>query len=59
VLAKRPGVIGDSSSSDRFEVLIVGGGVAGLEAALALRDLAGDRVNLRLSRPDPSSSTDR
>jgi sulfide:quinone oxidoreductase len=41
-------MVADSSRSDRFEVVIVGGGVAGLEAALALRDLAGDRVNLRL-----------
>jgi sulfide:quinone oxidoreductase len=29
---------------ERFAVLIAGGGVAGLEAAFALRDLAGDRV---------------
>ena len=43
----------DRPSSEPFEVLIVGGGVAGLEAALALRDLAGDRVNLRLLAPNP------
>jgi len=35
-----------------FEVLIAGGGVAGLEAALALRDLAGDRVSVRLLAPN-------
>lgn len=29
---------------ERFAVLVAGGGVAGLEAAFALRDLAGDRV---------------
>lgn len=29
------------SSAEPFNVLIVGGGVAGLEAALALRDLGG------------------
>jgi sulfide:quinone oxidoreductase len=34
--------------TSRLEVLIAGGGVAGLEALLALRDLAGDRVELRL-----------
>jgi sulfide:quinone oxidoreductase len=34
--------------TSRFGVLIAGGGVAGLEALLALRDLAGDRVELRL-----------
>jgi len=31
-----------------FRVLIVGGGVAGLEAALALSDLAGDRISTTL-----------
>ena len=31
------------SSAEPFEVLIVGGGVAGLEAALALRELGGER----------------
>ena len=33
---------------DRFEVVIAGGGVAGLEAAFALQELAGDRVRTRL-----------
>lgn len=42
-----------SSHSEPFGVLIVGGGVAGLEAGLALRDLAGDRVSLRLLAPGP------
>jgi sulfide:quinone oxidoreductase len=32
-------------------VLIAGGGVAGLEAALALRDLAGDRVEIEICSP--------
>jgi len=36
----------------RARVLIAGGGVAGLEALLALRDLAGDRVELTLLSPD-------
>src|SRR5829696_4091453 len=34
------------------EVLIVGGGVAALEAMMALRDLAGDRVHVTLVAPD-------
>ena len=34
-------------------VVIVGGGVAGLEALMALRDLAGDRVDLTLVAPEP------
>src|SRR5438445_4456689 len=39
--------------SDPFNVLIAGAGVAGLEAALALRDHAGDAVGLTLLSPDP------
>jgi sulfide:quinone oxidoreductase len=35
----------------RFKVLIAGGGVAGLEAAFALRKLAGDRVELSILAP--------
>src|SRR3954468_11559410 len=35
-----------------LEVLIAGAGPAGLEAALALRDLAGDRVDITLLAPD-------
>ena len=35
-----------------FNVLIAGAGPAGLEAALALRDLAGDRVAITLLAPD-------
>ncbi|MGI8800598.1 MAG: FAD-dependent oxidoreductase [Solirubrobacteraceae bacterium] len=35
-----------------FNVVIAGGGVAALEAALALRDLAQDRVSIRLVAPD-------
>jgi sulfide:quinone oxidoreductase len=34
-------------------MLIAGGGIAGLEALLALADLAGDRVELILASPDP------
>ncbi|MGH3135439.1 MAG: CBS domain-containing protein [Gaiellaceae bacterium] len=34
-------------------VLIAGGGVAALEAALALRDLAGDRLSVEFLAPEP------
>ena len=40
-----------STDSGRFKVLVAGGGVAGIEACLALRDLAGDRVDLTLLTP--------
>jgi sulfide:quinone oxidoreductase len=41
-------------STDRpARVLIAGGGFAAVEAALALRALAGDRVELTLASPDP------
>jgi sulfide:quinone oxidoreductase len=36
------------AKSSPLRVLIAGGGVAGLEALLAVRDLAGDRVELTL-----------
>jgi len=38
--------------TEPHHVLIAGGGVGGLEAMLALRDLAGDRVRLALLTPD-------
>ncbi len=40
-----------SENAQPFDVLIAGGGVAALEGALALRELAGDRVTLRLLAP--------
>ncbi|MDQ2894147.1 MAG: FAD-dependent oxidoreductase [Actinomycetota bacterium] len=40
-----------SAKAERLDVLIAGGGVAGLEAAFALRELADDRVNLTLLAP--------
>jgi sulfide:quinone oxidoreductase len=40
-----------SSASRQFEVVIAGGGVAGLEAAFALHELAGDRVRVRIVAP--------
>ena len=36
-----------------FNVLIVGGGVAALEAALALRDLGGERIATTMIAPNP------
>ena len=43
----------DPTSDDRASVLIVGGGIAGLEAMMALRDLARDRGRITLAAPDP------
>jgi sulfide:quinone oxidoreductase len=40
------------SDRDRHRVLIAGGGVAALEAMLALRKLAEDRVDIQLLAPD-------
>jgi sulfide:quinone oxidoreductase len=42
--------------SERSDVLIAGGGVAGLEALLALHDLAGDRAAISLVAPEPDFS---
>jgi sulfide:quinone oxidoreductase len=39
------------SADGSFDVLIAGAGVGGLEAALALRDLAGEQVAVRLMAP--------
>jgi len=39
-----------------MNIVIAGGGVAGLEALLALHRLAGDRVSLTLIAPDPGFS---
>ena len=40
-------------ANKKRKVLIAGGGVAALEAALALRDLAADRVDVELLAPEP------
>jgi len=40
-------------STPPFRTLIAGGGVAALESALALRELAGDRVDITLLAPEP------
>jgi sulfide:quinone oxidoreductase len=42
-----------TTDSAPFEVVITGGGVAALEAALALRDLAADRTALKLIAASP------
>ncbi|MGA2010407.1 MAG: FAD-dependent oxidoreductase [Solirubrobacteraceae bacterium] len=42
-----------SSTSDPFHVVVAGGGVAALEASLALRALAGDRIRLTLLSAAP------
>ena len=42
-----------ASRSDQSHVLIAGGGVAALEAALALRAVAEDRVSVELLAPEP------
>src|ERR1044072_1816349 len=47
-------VLGHGNNSDgqrRPRVLIAGGGVAGIEAALALRGIAGDRLDVELYAP--------
>jgi sulfide:quinone oxidoreductase len=41
----------DDRHGSKQRALIVGGGIAGIEAALALRDLAGDRVEVELRDP--------
>jgi len=42
-----------NSSRQPFNVLIAGGGVAALEAALALREFAGDRIATTMLAPNP------
>lgn len=45
--------MGDQSDTSKTHVLIAGGGIAGLEALIALRDLAGDRLDITLVAPTP------
>ena len=40
--------------SDRMRVVVAGGGIAGVEALLALHDLAGDRLETTLVSPGPA-----
>jgi sulfide:quinone oxidoreductase len=42
-----------TSPTSPFQVLIAGGGVAALEAALALRELAGERIRITMLAPEP------
>ena len=42
----------EAPTSEKFRVLVAGGGVAALETVLALRDLAGDRVAVTVLAPD-------
>jgi len=44
-------MVDNGQRGERERVLIAGAGVAGLEAALALRDLAGERVDVALHDP--------
>ena len=43
----------NSGTAQPYTVLIAGGGVAGLEAALALRELAAERIAMTILAPDP------
>ena len=43
----------DQVSSEKPLILIAGGGIAGLEAMMAIRDHAGERVDITLVAPDP------
>jgi sulfide:quinone oxidoreductase len=43
----------DDEGAERFRVVIAGGGVAALEAALALHDLAGEQVSVTIVAPNP------
>jgi sulfide:quinone oxidoreductase len=42
-----------ATASAAFKAVIAGGGVAALEGALALRDLAGERLSITMLAPDP------
>jgi sulfide:quinone oxidoreductase len=45
--------VNSHSSNEKPRVLIAGGGIAGLEAMMAIRDHAGERVEITLVAPDP------
>ncbi len=42
----------DTSHTEKLRVIIVGGGIAALEAALALRELAADRTDVTVIAPN-------
>src|SRR5215217_5620596 len=50
-MARNGSSTGGRPRGDAQRVLIAGGGIAGIEAALALRDLAGDRVEVEVRDP--------
>jgi sulfide:quinone oxidoreductase len=52
-VTERAAIPSPGREASRGRVLIAGGGVAGLEALLALHDLAGDRVELTLLCSEP------
>lgn len=43
-----------TASRNRLHVVLAGGGVAGIEALLALRELAGKRVEITMIAPEPA-----
>lgn len=43
----------EKPEGQKADVLIAGGGIAGLEAMMAVRDLAGGRVRITLAAPEP------
>jgi sulfide:quinone oxidoreductase len=45
--------VNDQASSQQPHVVIAGGGIAGLEAMMAVRDLAGGRARITLVAPEP------
>ena len=51
--------IAQVSPAEKLRVIIVGGGVAALEAALALRELAPEHTDVSVIAPNRSSSTAR
>ena len=55
-MERQAGGVMASAGSGRFRVVIVGGGVAGLEAMLALSDLAGELVQTTVLAPNSEFS---
>ena len=50
------GRVGADEADDKFKVLIAGGGVAALEAILALTVVGGDSIEIELVTPNPTFS---
>src|SRR5688572_15660139 len=49
----KPSSVGCRQSQRPLDVVVCGGGVAAVELALALRDLAGNRVTIAMISPRP------